>query len=167
MGNQKGSGIAIVLIVLGVVSLMGVAALLRSRLDLQLSSAMHSHQTMVNVADAAATAGVRKLQAAYTKDWVFNVPSALSPSEIPNVTPTTDGWAKDSSVAGAEMKVTLKLLGPGGKCPAGWSQSTTECLLQSFLIEGKARRLTYLGSPMDLTSTVVQVWATKIIDPSK
>lgn len=162
MNNQKGSAIAIVMIVLGVMSLMGVAALLRSRLDLQLSSAMHSHQRLVNHADAGAAMGVRYLSSLSGEiTWT----SYLLPPSTIGLTPSSGdpNWGTDSKVGGAEMMVTIRRQDPPDKCPAGYSQDTTQCEMQRFLIEGKSRGLTYMGAAMDKTETVVEAYATRIV----
>ncbi len=53
MKSQKGSAVALVLLVLGVISLIGVAALLQSRLDLRFATALQSYDKMFNLADGA------------------------------------------------------------------------------------------------------------------
>ena len=62
MRSEKGSAVALVLLVLGVISLIGVAALLQSRLDLRFATALQSYDKMFNLADGSA-----KLSLAYIR----------------------------------------------------------------------------------------------------
>lgn len=55
MKNEKGSAVAIVMLVLGVASLVAVALLTQARLDVQLSSSVKSYDKMFALADGAAT----------------------------------------------------------------------------------------------------------------
>jgi Tfp pilus assembly protein PilX len=63
MRSEKGSAVALVLLVLGVISLIGVAALLQSRLDLRFATALQSYDKMFNLAD-----GASKLSLEYLRD---------------------------------------------------------------------------------------------------
>jgi hypothetical protein len=54
MKNEKGSAVAIVMLVLGVSSLVAVALLTQARLDVQLSSSAKSYDKMFSLADGGA-----------------------------------------------------------------------------------------------------------------
>ena len=62
MTNEKGTAIAIVLMVLAVVSLIGVALLTQSQLDVQLSSSLSSYDRLFGLADGAATIGFENIR---------------------------------------------------------------------------------------------------------
>jgi hypothetical protein len=53
MNNNRGSAVAIVLMVLAVISLLGVGLLTQSRLDVRLTSAIKSYDKMFSLADGA------------------------------------------------------------------------------------------------------------------
>jgi hypothetical protein len=85
MKSQKGSAVALVLLILGVISLIGVAALLQSRLDLRFATALQSYDKMFNLADGAA-----KLSLAY----ITIQPAEPRGEEILGMSDdaVTDGW---------------------------------------------------------------------------
>ncbi len=62
MTNEKGTAIAIVLMVLAVVSLIGVALLTQSQLDVQLTSSMSSYDRLFGLADGGATVGFETIR---------------------------------------------------------------------------------------------------------
>ena len=57
MNNEKGTAVAIVLMVLAVISLIGVGLLTQSQLDVQLSSSLSSYDRLFGLADGGATLG--------------------------------------------------------------------------------------------------------------
>ncbi len=59
--NDMGNAVAIVLLVLGVVSLLGAALLTQSRIDVKFVTAFKSHNTAFNLADGAAAIALTKL----------------------------------------------------------------------------------------------------------
>ncbi len=69
MGNHHGSAVAIVLLILGVSSLVGVALLSRSRLDVRVSSAVTTYDRIFGAADGASAIALVDLQ---TSDRTFN-----------------------------------------------------------------------------------------------
>lgn len=86
LGNEKGIGIVIVLMVLTVVSLAGAGLLIQSRLDTVLTGAQRNHNRLFNVADGAASLG-------YTKVGVSESPDFLAESSLKSIWSAQDAGA--------------------------------------------------------------------------
>ncbi len=67
MRNQKGSAVAIVLILLAAGGLLGAGLMLQSQLDTKVSSAKASHVRSVNLADGAARLALKSLRLTTTE----------------------------------------------------------------------------------------------------
>ena len=65
MGNNNGSAMFLVVMILGVVSLIGVGLMSMSRLDIKFSAAIRNYDKMFNLADGANALAVKDLK---TKD---------------------------------------------------------------------------------------------------
>jgi len=59
--NNRGSAIAIVLLVLALVTLLGVGLILQSRMDLQLTASLKSYDMMFGLADGGSSVGFNHL----------------------------------------------------------------------------------------------------------
>ncbi len=79
MKNNNGSAVAIVMLVLGIVSLIGVALLTQSRMDMQLTTSLKTYDELVSLADARATDELNKLKRSYH----YNNPEWPEPSVAP------------------------------------------------------------------------------------
>ncbi|MFC1833153.1 hypothetical protein ACFL2Q_00280 [Thermodesulfobacteriota bacterium] len=61
MRNQKGAAIAMVLLLLGVISVVGAALILQNKLDIRFSSALKNVDRMLGMADGAASKSFYRL----------------------------------------------------------------------------------------------------------
>jgi hypothetical protein len=62
MGNNNGSAMVLVVMILGVVSLIGVGLMSMSRLDIKFSAAIRNYDKMFNLADGANALAVKDLK---------------------------------------------------------------------------------------------------------
>jgi len=77
--NDRGNAVAIVLLVLGVVSLLGAGLLTQSRVDVKFVTSLKSHNTAFNLADGAAAIALSKIQFSTAPQYVGQpVPVMLS-----------------------------------------------------------------------------------------
>lgn len=96
MKNEKGSAIALVLLVLAVVSLVGAGLLLQSRFDTKFTQAQKNYDRSFGMADSAASYAFPEIMAKDTvqfkggptvvwqkKMYLPVQPGAYSPSEVP------------------------------------------------------------------------------------
>jgi len=79
--NNRGSAIAIVLLVLALVTLLGVGLILQSRMDLQLTASLKSFDKMFGLADGGSSVGFNDLYtrnreaaiSSVTGTWTYDV----------------------------------------------------------------------------------------------
>ena len=78
--NNRGSAIAIVLLVLALVTLLGVGLIMQYRLDLQLTSSLKSYDMMFGLADGGSSVGFNDLYrnreaaiSSVTGTWTYDV----------------------------------------------------------------------------------------------
>ena len=70
MANDKGSAVAIVMLVLGVASLIGVALLHQTRLDIQVTSAVTSYNKLFSLADGGSAIAFKDLRD-YNREFTY------------------------------------------------------------------------------------------------
>ena len=92
MKNQRGSAVALVLLVMAVISLIGVTALVQSKLDLGFATALQSYNKMFNLADGGARIALKSLNKTnyepyptVTDGKLSAPPVAVESKTIPNV----------------------------------------------------------------------------------
>lgn len=129
MNSEKGSAIAIVMLVLGVVSLIGVALLTQSRLDMQLTTSLQVYDDITSRADARATEELVKLRGCYRYDTptcctgigIGSVDKSVTPlTADPNFTSITSATVGSSEMIGYSINPP-----PGfqkGSAPTGYSE---------------------------------------------
>jgi len=138
LGSQEGHAVAIVLLVLGITTLLGLGLMTQSKIDTKFVTAYKSYDSMVNVADAGARLAYR-----YMKDYVKEVPQftgtilskPIPGYEVPRYLKTDGTTMKVEDYASAsdtERQATLKRAGSvqasmvylgqdtSGKTMGGW-----------------------------------------------
>jgi len=152
MKNQRGSAVAIVMLVLAVVSLIGVALLTQSRLDMQLTTSIRVYDDMTSRADARATEGLVKLRGSYRYDvsayssYTDATTYALNPEPITGYTQvdqgplTTDPHLPSSTAISNTTTGTSNIVGYSINPPAGWQKgSAPDGYVEVFyVVKGRA-----------------------------
>jgi hypothetical protein len=151
MDNSRGSAVAIVMLVLAVVSMIGVALLTRSRMDMQFTSSLKTYNEMVSRADALATEQLRMLKASYT--YVAATVGALA---LPVSTrPASGGYTSSAQTTFTAYSTSA---------PAGWQTSmpaagttNTSFHLEHYLIRGTSTKQYGYGSSSSKPESVVEI----------
>ena len=157
--NEKGSAVALVMMVLGIVSLLGVAMLSQSHMDMQLTSSMRSYDKMSSVADGAAAIAFHDLQ---TRNLNLAYSGDVKSSFVKdNSNPPTDLNNKTlSDASGGKEKFSSQVLLAGysdtPEDAAGWEVS--RYYPEFWIGQGTATRDNVFGG----SSCSVRVAVTKI-----
>ena len=109
MRNNRGSAVAIILLLLGVSSLVGVALLSRSKLDTRISSAVTTYDQIFGAADGGSAIGVVDLK---TYDRTFEYSKDQTEADIgPVVVTGKNGPLSDKALTkgGAPTKLTAQV----------------------------------------------------------
>lgn len=114
MNNERGSLVALVLIILGVVSLIGVAALIQTKFDLKFVQSFQTYDQMFNLADGAANMAFRFLEK--------NKPRVTPTSKNPQPDVDLGAPANGSVVGVGYYSATLKFYNydTSARRAAGW-----------------------------------------------
>jgi|GEM_PF-1195266 len=130
MENQRGSAVAIVMLVLAVVSLIGVALLTQSRLDMQLTTSVRVYDDMTSRADARATEALVRLRGNYRYDVsAYSDAAGTTPTVEPitgfnqvNEAAASPEAPPSTTAIGSTTTGTSSLVGYSINPPAGWQK---------------------------------------------
>nr|MCA1959156.1 hypothetical protein [Desulfomonile sp.] len=181
MKNQRGSAVAIVMLVLAVVSLIGVALLTQSRLDMQLTTSLRVYDDMTSRADARATEGLVKLRGSYRYDvtaytsYTDETTYTLNPEPITGFTQVDEGPLAGASPPSSTpisrtTTGTSSIVGYSINPPAGWQKgSAPDGYVEVFyVVKGRAwnpaayKTVLPDGNTFDVPETTVSVAASVV-----
>lgn len=166
MKNQKGSAVAIVLILLAAGGLMGAGLMLQSQLNSKVSTAKTSHIRSVNLADWAA-------QLAYQHLINNQSPVETELSSLNRYTEVVYAAGPDSYGAWASRKTYRGMLESGGAIRGDEEGTREGPSYQAWLAEGigdrgdgwvekqgysQGVRITHRGSTFECTMSHTSVW---------
>ncbi len=128
MTNEKGSGaIALVLIVLGVISLIGAAAILHSKYDLRFATAYQLHGKMFNLADGSSAMATKHLDTVeqdphptVTGGVVQSATTSVYKSSSPDLDSTLDARLDARHAYAYEAVITFYNYDTSAEASAGW-----------------------------------------------
>jgi hypothetical protein len=137
MDNNRGSAIALVLMILAVVSLIGVGLIALSRVDVKFSAALKSYDKMFNLADGATTRAfydLRKVDREGTPDMNY-----LGSGVTGNVDSMQVYWGSEVGVG--DYYSTVLLDGYSSEPSAGWELGKGTGYHQQFWVgQGTGKR---------------------------
>jgi hypothetical protein len=116
MANNRGSAVAIVLLILGVSSLVGVALLSRTKLDVQVSSSVSTYDRIFGAADGGSTVALMDLK---TYDRTFEYNKGDTETNVPPVIVQGKGVDEDGNTVTSTQLKDQALL-PSGRAPKGY-----------------------------------------------
>jgi len=172
MEQERGSAIAIVLLVLGVLSLIGAGLLTRSKLDMMSATSIQSYDKIFSLADGAAAMGVRDLRSPdlnLGEQWRYPESAYPGPSSLLEGLLAAGTYGLVSSLCGSvpgigayETRLTLtSYSGP----PPGWPVGE-KVYTQYWTVKGTGKRpppFLWMDPSRYPTSTV-EVAVTKVVD---
>ena len=119
MGNNRGSAVAIVLLILGVSSLVGVALLSRSKLDVRVASSVSTYDRIFGAADGGSTIGLMDLKT-YDRTFEYNKGDTIGESgDIKPVVVQGKGVDENGNTLTSTQLKDQALL-PSGRAPKGY-----------------------------------------------
>lgn len=130
MNNNRGSAIALVLMILAVVSLIGVGLITLSRMDVKFTAAMKSYDKMFNLADGASTRAFYDLK---SRDREQDTNFVGKSVRVENV-------YHGSEVALGDYYSSLILDGYSTEPSSGWELGTRGYYQEYWIGEGKGKR---------------------------
>jgi hypothetical protein len=138
MDNNRGSAIALVLMILAVVSLIGVGLISLSRMDVKFTAALKSYDKMFNLADGASTRAFYDLKSRdREQDTNFVGKSVrldnIYPNPLDSTKPPTEPLVGDYSV-------NLILDGYSTEPSSGWELGTRGYYQEYWIGEGQGIR---------------------------
>jgi hypothetical protein len=168
MRTDRGSAVAIVMLVLAVVSLIGVALLTQSRLDMQLTTSLQVYDDMSSRADAVATDQLARLRGCYR----YDTPTCCGPSD-----PTTPDFLyidktllpapadpSSPSITSANSASKKDMVGYSINPPAGFQRGSAPTGYSEvyYVVKGRAwnpyaYRVVKTGGIYDVPETTITV----------
>jgi len=159
MIDNRGSAVAIVMMILGVVSLIGVALLTQSNLDVQFTSSLKSYDRMFGLADGASAIAYQDLR-------TFNREGATqySGQEMTKIVPAADGTPLEnykvypSAVSSEELtaKVVLSGFSTDARDSAGYQAGPEGYGAKYWRGEGFGKRTGTFGGVTSKVHTAVR-----------
>jgi hypothetical protein len=149
--NDEGSAVAIVLMVLGVVSLLGVGLLTQSRIDVKFVTSFKSHNTAFNLADGAASIALTRL--AFTIAPMYDghpAPTLLDTKYTAPQPVTTGGSPTGAALSDRGTYWPIMVFRGPITDPtkmAGWELGKEGRALECWVAQGSGKRLAGAGTP--------------------
>ena len=158
--NNRGSAIAIVLLVLGLVSLLGVALIMQSRMDLQLTASLRSFDMMFGLADGGSSVCFNDLYTrnreavigSTTATWTYDV----VPTQTVEVSRTSTYDSQTHKTVLGQYKAQVMFTGysTNPADAAGWDVNSY--FPEYWLGRGEGSRAVFAGSLAKADSAVTK-----------